>query len=48
MRYDSFCFDYQKTPSALATTYKRHYAETHKERISSQQFGNVPVSRYIS
>ena len=22
MRYDSFCFDYQKTPSALATTYK--------------------------
>jgi hypothetical protein len=31
MRYDSFCFDYyQKTPSALATTYKRCYAETHR------------------
>ena len=31
---DSFCFDYQKTPSALATTYKRRYAETHKEHTS--------------
>ena len=29
MRYDSFCFDYQKTSSALATTYKRRYVETH-------------------
>ena len=43
MRYDSFCFDYQKTPSALVTTYKRR-----KEHISRQQFGNAPVSRYIS
>jgi hypothetical protein len=24
MRYDSFCFDYQTTPSALATTYKKN------------------------
>ena len=48
MRYDSFCFDYQKTPSALATTYKRRYAETHKEHISRQQFGNAPISQYIS
>ena len=30
MRYVSFCFDYQKTPSVLATTYKRRYAETHR------------------
>ena len=48
IRYDSFCFDYQKTPSALATIYKRRHAETHKEHISRQQFGNVPVSQYIS
>jgi hypothetical protein len=48
MKYDSFCFDYQKTPSALATTYKRRYTETHKEHISRQPFGNAPVSRYIS
>ena len=43
MRYDSFCFDYQKTSSALATTYKRRYVETHKEHISRQQFGNLSV-----
>jgi hypothetical protein len=48
MRCDSFCFDYQITPSALATTYKRRYAETHKEHISRQQFGNAQVSQYIS
>jgi hypothetical protein len=47
MRYDSFCFDYQKTFGALATTYKRRYTETHKEHISRQQFGNAPVSRFI-
>jgi hypothetical protein len=35
MRYDSLSFDYQKTPSALATTNKRRYAETHKEFGSS-------------
>jgi hypothetical protein len=40
MRYDSLCFYYQKTPSALATTYKRLYAGTHKEHISRQQFAN--------
>jgi hypothetical protein len=40
MRYDSLCSDYQKTPSALATTYKRLYAGTHKEHISRQQFAN--------
>jgi hypothetical protein len=28
----------------LATTYKRCYAETHKEHISRQQFENAPVS----
>jgi hypothetical protein len=43
MRYDSFWFDYQKTPSALVTTYKRR-----KGHISRQQFGNAPVSRYIT
>jgi len=34
MKYDSFCFDYQKTPSALATTHKRRYAETQKHTKS--------------
>jgi hypothetical protein len=41
VRNDSFSFDYQKTPSALATTYKRCFAETHKEHISRKQFGSA-------
>jgi hypothetical protein len=44
MRYDSLSFDYQKTPSALATTNKRRYAETQRFGSSLETHLSVDIS----